>query len=74
MSHRFGEKQQRKLVRKLAREVYTDTFSRQAERDAKMEIMKKAVKPRPAWLPQFLWSRIVNRVLRSPDEILYKKQ
>lgn len=65
------EKKQRRFIRKLAGAAYTDRFARQGERDAKLLIMQKAVKPKPIWLPTFLWLKIINRVMRSPDEIAF---
>ena len=67
------DKKMRRMVRKFGAGAYEQMFVRQGERDAKMMIIAKAVKPKPKLMPRFLWIRIVNRVLRSPDEIAFKK-
>ena len=56
-------KSQRRYIRKLQRDSYEATIKSLAVGTARQQVLASFMKPKPRYMPQFLWHRIVRAVL-----------
>lgn len=67
-------KAQRRFIRKLQRDSYEATIKSYAVNDARMQVLKSFVRPRPRWIPSFLWEKCLRFTIKLPEPQISEPQ
>jgi hypothetical protein len=60
-------KRHNRFIRRLHRKSYEATIESMAAGDARARVIQSHLKPKPRWMPGFLWGKFQRMILELPD-------